>query len=56
MNKLKLCAGICGVSAFLGWVSGYNFDYRSGGVSVWMMITLLICIAVYFADNHDRQD
>mgnify|MGYP001438166811 CR=1 FL=1 len=30
------------VSAFAGWCSGYNFDYRSAGVAVWVMFSIVV--------------
>jgi hypothetical protein len=33
---------ICLLSAFLGWCSGYNFDYRSAVVAFWVYETLVI--------------
>ena len=40
-------AALCAVSAFIGWCSGYNFDYRSMGVAMWMFNTLLAAFGVF---------
>ena len=33
---------VCGISAFIGWLSGYNFDHRSEYVGLWAAITMMI--------------
>lgn len=33
---------ICMASAFIGWLSGYNFDHRSEGVALWSCTTMLL--------------
>ena len=44
-TKYKQCVtifiGLCCVSALIGWLTGYDFDYRSDGVAVWVFFTLL---------------
>ena len=31
-------------SALIGWLGGYDFDYRSGGVAIWALITLVLAL------------
>ena len=38
---------ICLLSAFLGWCSGYNFDYRSVDVVFWMLETLFFACGAF---------
>ncbi len=33
---------ICIFSTLIGWLSGYDFDYRSGGVAMWVCFTVVI--------------
>lgn len=45
INKKKGLAtftGLCLVSAFVGWTAGYDFDYRSSGVGIWVGCTAMI--------------
>lgn len=53
---------VCVVSAFIGWLAGYNFDHRGMDVAAWCIITLLIAPAVIGTDaafceiNKSRND
>ena len=31
-------------SALIGWLGGYDFDYRSGGVAIWALFTLVLAL------------
>ena len=37
---------VCILSACLGWIAGYNFDSRGGGVAIWILFTLLCACIV----------
>lgn len=32
---------VCALSAILGWLAGYDFDYRSPDVAFWALMTIL---------------
>lgn len=36
---------VCGVSAGLAWVGGYNFDTRGHDIAVWCLMTLVFSSA-----------
>jgi hypothetical protein len=50
MKRAAISAAIftifCAGSAFIGWASGYDFDYRSGGVAMWIFCTVMLGIYV----------
>ena len=43
-NFIVTFIGICALSAFIGWCSGYNFDHRNEWVGFWAFITIALAI------------
>ena len=42
MKQVLVFISVCILSAFLGWIAGYNFDKRDLGVASWALFTVLI--------------
>ena len=40
MKPTLAALAACALSAFIGWLSGYNFDHRDAGVAVWAAATV----------------
>lgn len=49
---------VCGVSAGLAWVGGYNFDTRGPDVAAWCLVTLILGSAfavMAYAEAEERK-
>lgn len=51
MKRLPFPIVVMLASAFIGWVSGYDFDARGGGVALWVFFTLVFALIAYAEDK-----
>jgi hypothetical protein len=46
IRAFLLVSVVCGLSAFIAWCGGFNFDERTPAVAMWILLTLGFCIPV----------